>query len=268
MTHHGDLVMPEGAFNKAIQFAVSGQMILAGKLATQVSAYSRDYAQHSAFLQNFANKTTFIYPPVELPAPQPEEAVRWKHELGLENQLIVGFAGRFVHEKGFDFLLQAMPLIAEAIPNIHFLFAGEHQIDYEDFYSTCLPLIEQNKARLTFLGLLRDPQKLANFYRMCDVFTLPSRTDCLAMVQIEALLAGTPLVTTDIPGARVVVQETGFGKLVAPQNHRALAEGIIEVIRNKSAYQVQRAEVENIFSVAKIIDLYAQTLSNMTKSNP
>ena len=265
MTHHGDLVMPKGMFNQIIQFAVSGQMIIAGKLATKVSAYSRDYVNNSVFLQHFIHKIAYIYPPVTLPELQPTEIQRWKHELGLEDCVVVGFAGRFVQEKGFDFLLQAMPIIAEAIPNVRFIFAGEHNIEYENFYNQCLPLIEHNRARIVFLGLIREPQKLANFYGMCDVFTLPSRTDCLAMVQIESLLAGVPLVTTNIPGARIVIQETGFGKLVAPQDHQALAEGIITVLQQPNLYVIDREVVEQIFSVEKIIDSYENVMSTMTQ---
>ncbi|HYF65955.1 MAG TPA: glycosyltransferase family 4 protein, partial [Herpetosiphonaceae bacterium] len=118
MTHHGDLIMPDGAINRVIEAAVTGQMLLAGKLATAVSAYSRDYAGNSAFLQHFKDKLTYIYPPVELPAPQPDAVAAWKTELGLDGRPVVGFAGRFVEEKGFDFLLQAMPLIAEAFPEV------------------------------------------------------------------------------------------------------------------------------------------------------
>ncbi|WP_205701426.1 glycosyltransferase family 4 protein [Herpetosiphon llansteffanensis] len=263
MSHHGDLVMPTGLVNRAIEKVMIGQMVMAGKLARRVSAYSRDYAAHSSFLQKFSKKLTYIYPPVELPTPIPSQVAEWKAELGISDKPIVGFAGRFVEEKGFDFLLKAMPMIAEVFPEVRFVFAGEHKMVYEDFYSTCLPMIEQNRERIVFLGLLRDAQKLANFYAMCDLFTLPSRTDCLAMVQIEALLAGTPLVTSDIPGARVVVQETGFGRLVATQNPRALADGIIEVLKNPQTYKVQPAKVEQVFSVKGILDSYERTMAEM-----
>lgn len=264
MTHHGDLVMPSGVFNRIIEKLMVGQMVLGGKLASRVSAYSPDYAQNSQFLQNFANNLTYIYPPVTLPEPNESQIAQWKHELGLTNEPLVGFAGRFVEEKGFDFLLEAMPLIAEVFPNVRFVFAGENHVAYENFYAQCLPLIEQNRERIIFLGLLRDEQKLANFYGMCDLFTLPSRTDCLAMVQIEALLAETPLVTSNIPGARVVVRETGFGELVTPQNPRALADGIIKVLQNLDQYRVDPAKVHSVFSVDKIIDQYEQTLAELS----
>ncbi|TEU08071.1 MAG: glycosyltransferase [Anaerolineales bacterium] len=47
---------------------------------------------------------------------------------------------------------------------------------------------------------------------MCDVFALPSRTDCFPSVQIEAMMCGTPVVATNILGAREVVRVTGMGR--------------------------------------------------------
>ncbi|HEY1014221.1 MAG TPA: glycosyltransferase family 4 protein [Herpetosiphonaceae bacterium] len=256
LTHHGDLVMPAGWFNQLVQRLVTGQMVLAGKLATAISAYSRDYAGHSPFLRRFAGKLSYIYPPVELPAPQPAEVERWRGELGLAGRPLVGFAGRFVEEKGFDYLLKAMPLVAAELPEARFVFAGEHHIAYEDFYGRCLPLIERNRGRIVELGLLRDQQRLANFYAMCDVFALPSRSDCLGMVQIESLLAGTPLVAADIPGARVVVRETGGGLLVAPHSPEALAAGLLAVLRQPAAYRISRAAVERVFSTSRTLSQY------------
>ena len=101
---------------------------------------------------------------------------------------------------------------------------------YEDFYSRCRPLIEPVADFVTFTGLIRDRQRLADFYAMCDVLVLPSRTDSFAAVQVEAMLCGTPVVASDIPGARVPVQLTAMGVLVEPRNPDALAAGIREVM--------------------------------------
>ena len=68
---------------------------------------------------------------------------------------------------------------------------------------------------------------MADFYAMCDAFVLPSRTDCFAIVQVESLLAGTPLVTSDIPGAREVVRVTGAGTLVPSGDPAGIADGIV-----------------------------------------
>jgi glycosyltransferase involved in cell wall biosynthesis len=218
--------------------------------------HSCDYADHSKFLAPFRNKLHCIYPPVEIPRPNPAEVAKWRAELGLADHKLVGFAGRFVEEKGFDFLLQAIPLVRAQVPNVRFLYAGEINVVYEHFFDRWKHLVEQERASIVTLGLIRDSRQLANFYAMNDVFALPSRTDCFPSVQIEALLSGTPVVATNIPGAREVIKVTGMGKLVTPRDPRALADGLIEVLVHRAAYVKSYAEIRSVFNTERTLDAY------------
>ena len=264
MTHHGDLVMPAGFTNQVIERTVVGMMTLAERLAERITTHSRDYAEHSDFLWPFAEKLACIYPPVEIPEPQPGASAGWRKELGLKHKKLIGFAGRFVEEKGFDFLLQAIPALLAAEPDAHLVYAGEHHVVYENFFARWKHLIDTYRDHITFVGLLHDPQCLANFYAMCDVFALPSRTDCFPSVQIEAMLCGTPVVTTDIPGAREVIRVTGMGLLVEPRSPAALAEGLIEVLRNRACYTRSRAEIRAIFNPERTLDEYEALFTELT----
>ena len=263
ITHHGDLVMPDGFFNQAVERVMVAQMTFAERMASAISIHSQDYAEHSDFLWPFADKLHFIYPPVVMPEPQLDVVKAWRAELGLTDKKLVGFAGRFVEEKGFDYLLQAIPLVLEQIPEAHFVYAGEHNVVYEDFFDQWKHLIDHYREHITFVGLIKDQQKLANFYAMPDVFTIPSRTDCFPSVQIEAMLSGTPLVTANIPGAREVIMVTNMGKLVKPRNPQALAEGLIEVLRCPKHYTKLRAEIANIFNPTRTIDQYEALMAEI-----
>jgi len=263
MTHHGDLVMPSGFGNRFVQRSVTAMMSAAGRMADRMTTLSADYAASSDFLRPFAAKLLAISPPVEMPEPQPEAACAWRRALGLESARVIGFAGRFVEEKGFDFLLRALPALVDAEPRVHLVYAGEHHVVYERFYDKCKGLIDRFGDRITFVGLLRDAQRLANFYAMCDVFALPSRTDCFASVQVEAMLSGTPVVAADIPGAREVVTRTGMGRLARPSDPDDLAAALLEVLRERGRFVKPRSAIRAIYDPDRAIGEYEALLRSM-----
>ena len=263
-THHGDLVMPAGTFNRIVEWIVTALMTSALKMATRITVHSGDYARNSRFLSPFLYKLDAIYPPSDLPVPERGAVATWRRELGLENRPIVGFAGRWVEEKGFDYLLQAVPRVREARPTAHFVYAGEPNIQYEDFFRACVPYLEPVRGDVTMLGLITDPARLANFYGLCDVFVVSSRTDCFPSTQVEAVLSGTPLVTTDIPGAREVVQVTRMGILVPARDPAGLAKGILEVLANRERYVRPPSEIHGIFNMEKSVAEYEALLERLS----
>lgn len=253
MTHHGDVVMPSSLREKAIEKAAFAVLSGTARLAAAVTSYSDDYARASRLLAGVAGKVVAIRPPVLLPEPDRAAAERWRAELGLDGRTVVGFAGRFVEEKGFDVLLRALPLLAARVPDVRLVFAGEPNVRYERFFERCRPLVEAAGERLVLLGLLRDPQRIADFHAMCDVFALPSRSEMMALVQVEAMLAGTPVVASDIPGARVVVRETGYGLLCPPEAPEALSSALVEALERREELRPDPARVARLFDPAEAI---------------
>jgi glycosyltransferase involved in cell wall biosynthesis len=256
LTHNGDLVLPTGAAKRPLEAVYYSTTYLAGRLASGVIPQTEDYARSSALLSRLWPRLHFIYAPVDLPLPDPALVRAAREELGLEGKTLVGFAGRFVEEKGFDFLLRAVPEIAAAIPDVHFVFAGEHDIPYERFYETNKALLESHRDRFTFMGLITDPVRMATFYGMLDLFALPSRSDCFPSTQIEAVRSGAPLVTADIPGAREIVNVTGMGVIVAARDPSALAEGIVEVARNRPRYAARHGVALQVFGPERCFEAY------------
>ncbi|MBN1979002.1 MAG: glycosyltransferase family 4 protein [Anaerolineae bacterium] len=266
-THHGDLVMPTGFLNRVIERSVTWMMTQAEKASARISIHSEDYARHSGFLSPFLAKMAFIYPPIIIPEPDQQAVAAWRSKLGLDSNPLVGFAGRFVEEKGFDYLFKAIPHILESRPNARFVYAGEFPV-YENFYGQCEQLLDGCSDHVTFLGLIRDRQKLADFYRMCDVFVLPSRSDCFPSTQIEAMFCGTPVVCTDIPGAREAVKATGMGIIVPPRDERALAEGVVHMLDSAASYCKTREEVASVFDLERTVDQYEALLAELADVSP
>jgi glycosyltransferase involved in cell wall biosynthesis len=197
-----------------------------------------------------------------MPEPDAAAASSWRNELNLNHNRLVGFAGRFVEEKGFDYLFKAIPYVLETCPDVRFVYAGDFPV-YEDFYGRCKSLLDGWEDRVVFLGLIRDRRQLAAFYRMCDVFVSSSRTDCFPSTQIEAMLCGTPVVCTDIPGAREAVKKTGMGLLVPPHDEKALAEGIIRMLNDSAPYRKPREHIACVFNLERTLDEYEALLAEL-----
>jgi len=265
-THHGDLILPNSLLNRFIQTTMLKLYQFMAKRAAQLIAYSKDYAKYSYYLQPFLHKTTPIYPPIMLPEPNMDCAAALRQQWQPHDGPVIGYSGRFVQEKRPELAIKALATINKKYPNTRLVFAGEYDIPYEDTWQNQQAVVQQYQDQLIFLGLLQDRQELANFYAACDVIILPSDTECFALVQVEAMLCGTPMVTTDIPGARVPVQVSGMGKLAQQGNAESIGEAVVDVLDNPKAYHQSREAIVNTFSFDETVDQYEQIFLKFARS--
>lgn len=256
ITHHGDLLLPPGLGNRIIQATMFALFRVLANTASHIIAYSQDYADHSYYLDRFKDKVCVIYPPITMPPPDQDAAAALRKEYNPEGGPIIGYAGRFVQEKRPDLLICALDTINQHYPNARIVFAGEHQIPYENTWELYQPIVRKYEKQLVFLGKKTDMQYMANFFAACDVLALTSDSECFALVQVEAMLSGTPVVMTDIPGGRVPVQVTGMGRLAKPGSAESIGDQIVEVLRNRQEVVKSRADIEAAFSFKETVDQY------------
>jgi glycosyltransferase involved in cell wall biosynthesis len=258
ITHHGDLVLPDGLVNKLIRETMYFMYRIAARQASRILAYSQDYADNSYYLKPVMDKVTPNYPPVHMPLPNPQRVEELRSEWSKDGGPIIGFAHRFVEEKRPDLAIRALEVVNKKYPNARLVFAGEHKIAYEKTWERQQPLVNRFREQLIFLGLLEDQQELADFYAACDVLALTSDTECFALAQVESMLCGTPVVATDIPGGRVPVQMTGMGKLAKMGDWQSIGEALVEVLDNFDQHRKPRSFIEQMFSFKQTVDTYEQ----------
>ena len=266
-THHGDLVLPEGTKNRVIEKTVFQLYAYMARQAHRIIGYSHDYADHSYYLKPFREKVSIIYPPIQIPQPEPERVAELRATWQDQDGPVIGYAGRFVGEKRPDLLLRSLEKINEQYPNAKVVFAGEYDIAYENTWNQNQHLIKQYEKQLVFLGLITDPQAMANFYAACDVLVLPSDTECFALVQVEAMLCGTPVVMTDTPGGRVPVTETQMGKIVPRGDWKAIGQAVIDILDDPETYHKSHQEIATIFNFDETIRRYEKHMRNAVKAS-
>jgi len=265
LTYHCDLQLPAGIFNRLVNVVVHAANLAAGTFSDAIVAYTQDYATHSGFLSSFLGKVRVIPPPVEMATPTPETIAAFQQRWSLDGRHVIGFAARLATEKGVEVLLQALPRVLEAHPDARVLFAGPTNIIGEEKYARRLaPLFEQFENHWTFVGTL-DPNEMAAFFSSCDVTVLPSlnSTESFGLVQVEAMLCGTPSIASNLAGVRVPVQTTGMGEVVGIRDSAGLAEAIVRVLRDRARYIRPRAEIEAMFSTPRTAELYEELFEEL-----
>ncbi len=260
LTYHCDLRLPPGWFNWVVNKVVVTMNRWAGRLADRVVAYTEDFAEHSPFLQTFEDKVEIIPPPVELPEVGEGAIAAFGKMHGLDDGgPVIGMAARLAAEKGVEVLLKALPRVLEKYPRARVLFAGQYRdvMGEEEYARRLAPLFRQYEDHWTFLGVLR-PVQMAAFYPNLDVIVVPSlnSTESFGLVQVEAMLCGTPSIASDLPGVRQPVLQSGMGEVVPVGDSEALAEAILDVVSERTTYVRPRQEIEERWTTERTADGY------------
>lgn len=107
--------------------------------------------------------------------------------------------------------------------------------------------------RVSFTGWLSDRSRIVDHLRQATVFVLPSLSEGLPRVLIEAMACGLPVVATNVGGIPEVVRDGTNGLLVPPRDEKALSKAIEHVL-NDIGFQ-RRASAENIKAATEYFPL-------------
>ena len=267
LTYHCDLQLPPGPTSRPIELALTLMHRLAGRQANRVVTYTRDYAEHSAFVSRYLPKVETVYPPVIVAAPEAQGAAALRMRLAPTGEHVVGFAGRVATEKGIEHLLAALPALQTAVGPVRVAFAGPYEgVLGERYYEQLGPLIERFREQITFLGELHGTD-LANFYAAIDCLALPSvnSTESFGLVQVEAMLCGTPVVASALPGVRQPVTVTGMGAIAPIGDPAGLAVALGKVLAERARYVRPRAEIAARFDLAATAAFYERLYGDVRR---
>ena len=138
------------------------------------------------------------------------------------------FVGRLSREKGLDFFLPIFAEVAKTHSAITLLVAG----DGPDRLA-CERAAERLgvRERVVFLGFVRD---LDTLYAQADFVVIPSRQESWSRVAVEAIVAGVPVLMTDVGCAGDIVIHEQNGLVVPVADPKALASEFIRMIEHPS----------------------------------
>lgn len=201
------------------------------------------------------------------PGP-PSAALRERFHLApdLPIVLFVGGLDTAHYFKGLEVLLRAVAHNARSGAPCQLLVVGDGDLRqrYEAMAHT-LGIVEQ----VRFAGnALRE--ELPDFYRLADVFVLPSvgRSEAFGMVSLEAMASGTPVVASRLPGVRTVVEDGRTGLLVEPANVQelsiALARLLADPEERRRMGQAGRERVARLYALPVLAEGLTRLVHDLT----
>lgn len=197
-----------------------------------------------------------------------------RKELGIkEGCRVIGTVGRLTEEKGHIYLLQAAKRILQQYPKVIFLIVGDgplreqleakstESVGFESVKSCC------SKSAVIFKGIRTD---IPEIYSIMDIFVLPSLTEGLPMVLLEAMASKKPVIATSVGAIPKVVVDGETGLLINSADSNQLADAIIYLLKNENkAREIGEKgyeRVKNEFSSNRMTKQYIKVYEEILKT--
>jgi glycosyltransferase involved in cell wall biosynthesis len=90
----------------------------------------------------------------------------------------------------------------------------------------------------------------------CIVVPSLNSTESFGLVQVEAMLCGTPSIASDLPGVRQPVLQTGMGEIVPIGDAQALAAAIVRVVGERARYVRPKEEIAERWNTGRTVAGY------------
>jgi len=210
-------------------------------------------------------KIRIIYNAIDKDELKPDlSAGEVRNQYGIRNgDKLVGVIGRLSPEKGQAVFLHAFRKVAEKVPFAKAIIIGDGQ-DRERLMNFCSD--NGLRDRVIFAGYQNN---IANFYQILDLFVLPSFSEGLPNVVLEAMAFRIPVIATSVGGVPEVITDGLNGLLVPPGNSDIMAEKIIRLQGNdkggetiaENAYRSLFPKFSPEHRAQQILTLYEELLS-------
>ncbi|MFI3249006.1 MAG: glycosyltransferase family 4 protein [Rikenellaceae bacterium] len=181
-----------------------------------------------------------------------------KERLGIKYDRVIISVGQYIHRKGYDLLLKSLDWLPDDVGV--YLIGGVESGEYREIRKS---LKLQNIHYLEFMS----SQRLAEYYKMADLFVLPTREDIWGLVINEAMSYGLPVITTDRCLGGVELLDGVEGAIVHSEDISALRDstkGYMESDKKRMAVAARNLRVVREHCIDNMADDHIQIF---TKQN-
>jgi glycosyltransferase involved in cell wall biosynthesis len=178
------------------------------------------------------------------------------------------FFGRIWPYKGLKYLLEAMPLVAEHIPEVKLIIAGQGE-NLKQYFPD-----GYDEKRYEILNYLIPLEDIVSLFERSAVMILPYIEASQSGIAAISYGMGTPVIASNIGGLGEMIRHEQDGLLVPPRDVRALADAIIRLLKDDNLQQQMRTAMlarcqedlnwKNI--AAQTVEVYYQATKNKSNS--
>lgn len=197
--------------------------------------------------------------------PDAEGVAAKRKALGVKpDELMILAVGRLVAKKGFHYLIQAMPAVLREVPNAKCVIIGDGD-QRAELEGIVRELGLEDKVILPGFA---PREELRVLYNACDLFALPTirddagNLDDQSVSLVEVMATGKPVLATDFPGYKLVIEPGRNGVFTRERDVADVARGMIAVLKDSKQRQSMGARslelVQTKFSWPKIAEQYKQ----------
>ena len=230
LTHHG--IIPDRKNRLALRFLIPrvAHNIVVGK------SVKKDYEAELEL--QFPTKTSVIYNGVDTKRLAPSGR-DFRAELGISTAApLIGMIGNFYPEARKDqmTLCRALPKVLAEFPDAHCVFAGQTMAGAESKLAQCVKFCRENEidGNVSFLGGRSD---VPDILSALDVFVFSSFKEGLPIAVNEAMLAGVPIIVSDIEPLLEATANGEYGKVFPVKNAETLSDKILKLLRDDDLRQ-------------------------------
>lgn len=171
------------------------------------------------------------------PAANPKK----KRCLGLDDSdLVLICVSRLAVNKGTQYLIQAVDILAKRLKNIKLILVGSGP--QEKKLGNIIKKFNLTDRIRHFKDV--NDEELSEYYGLADIFVLPTLYEGLPLVLLEAAAYGLPIITTDITDNSQIVKNGKNGYLVPVRNAPAIADAVIRIYENNLISKMSRESKE------------------------
>lgn len=169
---------------------------------------------------------------LELFHPRPENT-EFKNKMGWTGKTVLLTVGRLQRRKGQDYMIKALPMLLEKIPNLLYVVVGSGDC-FDDLVKEVNDLNLHGSVQI--LTTLNDEDLICS-YQNCDLFVLPNRTigsdiEGFGMVLVEAQACGKGVVAGNSGGTRETMAIGKTGCIIDCNSPQEIYKGILPILQN------------------------------------